>query len=219
MRKNIHKAVTTVATTRHGLALEILILFALPLFLVKILPAIIHIRHLVLLFSLIYIYVLGRTGGLTARRMGLTLDRFLPACRRLVVPTFILMASTTIFGVYQQSAFVIPAFTAQIRLVPLWAAVTGYVLFSVPLQELIFRAFYLPRLELLTSNRTFLITVSALLFMIAHLPFQNLFLVIATGILGVVWADSFIRYRSLPAIMLSHALIGSVMWLTIYRIF
>ncbi|PJC81386.1 hypothetical protein CO007_04960 [Candidatus Roizmanbacteria bacterium CG_4_8_14_3_um_filter_36_10] len=54
----------------------------------------------------------------------------------------------------------------------LFSAMT-YVFISVPLQEFIYRGFYISRLELVSQNKTFLKLYSAVIFMLIHTAFDN----------------------------------------------
>ena len=94
--------------------------------------------------------------------------------------------------------------------VPFWAIVAGYVFLSVPIQELIFRGFLIPRIELVTKNPAIAIIFSALIFASAHLFFRSATLVVATFIGGIFWGYLFVKYRNLWPIQLSHAVLGLV---------
>ena len=218
MRDQIKKAAITVASTHHGLAAEITLLFVLPLFLVKVFPVIVHLRHLVMLLSLTYIFLLVRTSRLSRAAMGLTFVNTWPASLALIAPSLVVMIFTLTVSQLEPSVLMIPALVKEQAHLPLWAAVLGYTLISVPLQEIIFRAFYLPRLELITSNKYFLILFSASLFALMHIPLGNWMLVVTTAYLGIIWADNFLKFRNLPAIMLSHSVVGTFLWIISYAI-
>lgn len=219
MKERIKQATGVVATTYHGLVLELVLLMALPLFVIRFFPLLIHLRHIVLTIGLIYAYLLFRTNYVGLDKMGFTLQNTKKATRALALPTIFSMVFIYFVARLAPTLMVIPTIINEMPHIPLYLSLFGYVLMSVPLQEIIFRAFYLPRLELVTQNRFFLITYSATLFSLIHLPLGNEILVVGSAILGIFWADNFLKYRNLPAIMLSHALTGAFLWITMYQVF
>ena len=83
-----------------------------------------------------------------------------------------------------------------------------YIMISVPLQEIIFRGFYITRLEFVSKNELFLKLWSAIVFAAIHIPFGNWYLVGISFLYGIWTAGVFIKFRNLYAIMAAHALMG-----------
>ena len=90
-------------------------------------------------------------------------------------------------------------------------AIIIYAAISAPLQELIFRGFYLSRLELVLRNKTYLIWYSAIVFAVIHISLGNWRITIASLLMSLVYANNFLKYRNVLAISISHTVLGSLM--------
>jgi hypothetical protein len=73
-------------------------------------------------------------------------------------------------------------------------------------EELIFRGYLLPRLEILFKNKWAAIIISALLFGLAHVGFGDLNRMLGPFIIGIVFAIYYSRYRSLSVLIICHFL-------------
>lgn len=74
-------------------------------------------------------------------------------------------------------------------------------------EELIFRGYLLPRLEVLLKNKWWAIIISALLFGIAHGGYGDLNRMLMPFIIGIIFALYYFRYRSLTVLIICHFLI------------
>ncbi len=74
-------------------------------------------------------------------------------------------------------------------------------------EELIFRGYLLPRLEVLLKNKWVAIIISALLFGIAHGGYGDLNRMLIPFIIGIIFAFYYFRYRSLTVLIICHFLI------------
>ncbi len=83
--------------------------------------------------------------------------------------------------------------------------VTGYILWTT-YQQFLLQDYFMPRALRLLSSEAAGITVTAVLFALAHLP--NLALTAATLVWGAVSCLLFRRYRSLYALGLAQGLLG-----------
>lgn len=90
--------------------------------------------------------------------------------------------------------------------------IIGYVTWSV-VQEFLIQVFVLARLMRLLKRRSLAITVTALLFAIAHLP--NPILIWLTLIWGFVACPLFLRYRNLYTLGLAHGILGLCVAVTV----
>ncbi|KKU88952.1 MAG: hypothetical protein UY18_C0006G0014 [Microgenomates group bacterium GW2011_GWF2_47_9] len=215
----LKSASISVVTKRSGLTMETILLFVLPLAILRYFPQIIHFRHLVMASGLAYVLLIARALHMTREEMGLTTQGFTAALLPLLIPTSLVLIFSAYIAARHPAEFIFPAMLEESRHLSMSTAIFLYVTLSVPLQEVLFRAFYIPRLEQITDNRLFLITFSALIFMLVHIPLGNLLMVLTTGLMGIIWADNFLRFRSLPAIMVSHALLGSFLIYLLYAMF
>lgn len=208
VKQRVKTTTLAVTTSRTGLLSEFVILLVLPLMLFRYYPAVMSARHAVLFSGLAYVYLVYRAAKFTRLELGLTLTNTLPALYALIAPSALVLLVSTLLLTSDRSLIAIYPFVRDINYYGFVPSVLAYAFFSVPLQELIFRGFYLSRLERLSTNRFFLLTYSAFVFMLIHVLFDSFLLFLITGVMGVVWADNFLRYRSLPAIIISHATLG-----------
>lgn len=92
-----------------------------------------------------------------------------------------------------------------------------YPLLSVPLQEIIFRWFYIGRLKLLDIDRWQLTLMTALVFGFVHLPFGRPTMFIGTFLLGLWWNWIYLKTNNLWYSLISHTLLGNTLiYLAIY---
>ncbi len=89
--------------------------------------------------------------------------------------------------------------------VPAWFHVAAYTVWAFE-QEFILQFYFLARLLKILPGRTAAILAAAVLFSVAHLP--NPLLTVVTLAWGAIACALFLRYRSLYAIALSHAILG-----------
>lgn len=74
-------------------------------------------------------------------------------------------------------------------------------------EELIFRGFMLPRINLLVKNPTVSIILSSLLFGLAHIRYFDLNQILVPIGIGLVFAIFYYRYRCLTVLIICHFLI------------
>ncbi|MWB96431.1 CPBP family intramembrane metalloprotease [Flavobacterium sp. GA093] len=73
-------------------------------------------------------------------------------------------------------------------------------------EELIFRGYLLPRLELLFKNRTLAIILSSILFGLLHFGYGTLFNIVGPIVIGLVFALQYEKYRNIKIVILCHFL-------------
>lgn len=94
----------------------------------------------------------------------------------------------------------------------LWLMILlAYPIFSVYIQELVFRGLFFERYRELLNER-WLLLLSAVLFGWAHIIFRNPYAVLLTLIGGWLFADTYRQTRSLRLVCLEHALYGNLMF-------
>jgi membrane protease YdiL (CAAX protease family) len=84
-------------------------------------------------------------------------------------------------------------------------------------EELIFRGYLVPRLELLFKNKYMPVIVSSLMFGLIHSRYQSYTEVIFATLFGVVFAIHYQLYRNIKILILTHACIDLVSFL-IFRL-
>lgn len=92
----------------------------------------------------------------------------------------------------------------------LWVLIfVFYPVWSAYPQELIYRAFFFHRYGSLFPDSRWLIAVNAILFSFLHIIFNNLVAVIATFFVGLLFAYTYQKSKSLLAVFVEHALYGN----------
>lgn len=93
----------------------------------------------------------------------------------------------------------------------LWAMVMVlYPVLSVVPQEILFRTYFIKRYAPLFHARV--LSVSAIAFGYAHLPFRNWIAIVFCLCGGLMFADTYRKYRSLALVCLEHALYGCLIF-------
>ena len=80
-------------------------------------------------------------------------------------------------------------------------------------EELIFRAYLVPRLEILFKNKSAAVVVSALMFSLAHYHYFSISETIFTFCIGVVIAIYYQWYRNVKVLIFTHAAIDFISFL------
>jgi len=105
--------------------------------------------------------------------------------------------------------FPVQAFGLLRRQPYVWLLIVAlYPLLSVPPQELVFRTFFLHRYGALLGSDPARILASAVAFGLAHLCLWNELAVGLSTLGGLMFASTYLRTRSLPAVVWEHALYG-----------
>lgn len=193
------------------LAIETFYLIIFPLLLIYREPELIHWRLPVMLASLIYVFLVMKITKLSLKNVGFAKTNFLPATKDLILFTLIGIASLLIGRLFDSSIWYTKAIMDEVSRDSVLVAIIIYAAISAPLQELIFRGFYLSRLELVLRNKTYLIWYSAIVFAVIHIPLGNWRITIASLLMSLVYANNFLKYRNVLAISISHTVLGSLM--------
>jgi uncharacterized protein len=95
----------------------------------------------------------------------------------------------------------------------LWVAImVFYPLWSALPQELIFRVFYFHRYEKLFPNFNVMMLLNAILFAFMHIIFNNWIALAGGFIVGIFWAQTYLRSQSLLTVSAEHALYGNFIY-------
>jgi hypothetical protein len=191
------------------LTLETLSLILLPLILIQFKPELIHYRKWLLIASFVYVFYIICAQKIGFRELGLTFKNFFPALRSILLPTFFVLAAMflAIPVGWDSKYFFIKEMVDEITAKPLSLNYFYAIATSAPIQEIIFRGFYISRLEFISKNKLFIVAWSSIVFALVHTPFENKLFALFTLILGVIYADNFLKYRNIFAIIISHALL------------
>jgi membrane protease YdiL (CAAX protease family) len=80
-------------------------------------------------------------------------------------------------------------------------------------EELIFRGYLVPRLELIFKNKYMPVIISALMFGFVHFRYHSYSEVIFASLFGVVFAIHYQWYRNIKILIVSHAIVDLVSFL------
>ncbi|WP_194140249.1 CPBP family intramembrane glutamic endopeptidase [Flavobacterium hungaricum] len=73
-------------------------------------------------------------------------------------------------------------------------------------EELIFRGYLLPRLEIVLKNKISAIVLSSILFGLMHIGYGTLLHIIGPTVIGLVFAFQYEKYRNIKILILCHFL-------------
>jgi xanthosine utilization system XapX-like protein len=139
----------------------------------------------------------------TLRDLGFRADNFIPACRKVLLPTVIAVLLMILTAwLMKQSTF-----TGNLRprflLLPLWALFQQYTL----------QGFINRRAQLALGQGLGSVALVGVVFSLIHLP--NPLLAILTFLAGIFWASVYQQVPNLFAIALSHSVASFVLAFTI----
>lgn len=199
------------------LLFETISLIVLPIVIFWFKPELLRYRIQILIGGFIYILYLFIIARLTFYQIGLTTSNFKAGLKSILPLTIIVFAVLMASIPYKyDSRFLFIEVLTQEALGKY--SLSSFILnlfISSSLQEIIFRGFYITRLELVTKNKFFLVFMTSLIFSLVHTPFKNNFFTAGTFILGVAYSLNFLKYRNIYSIIISHAIILSGLTLTI----
>lgn len=193
---------------------EFVLFFIVTNALIQLTPKIFLYRNWVFLFGIFYILVTFKVLSLNPKEMGLTLENLRPALKWLIIPTIITVIVLLMTHMLNENIFRLELVMDDYQGRSLGGIIyefAFYNLISVPMQELMFRGYYIPRLERVSNNKYFVIIAASITFMLIHYAFDNPFFMIGSLFLGFVYNYNFLKYRNLFALILSHAIIGTVL--------
>lgn len=125
---------------------------------------------------------------------------------RLLITGVILLGLTLLFT--PNRLFVLPKTNPRLWVMimvfyPIWSAFT---------QELIYRPFFFFRYKPLFKSKTLLAVTNGLLFGFLHIIFKNWIAVIGSSIIGIVWALTYTKHRSLLVVAIEHSVVGGMLY-------
>ncbi len=126
---------------------------------------------------------------------------------KIVAPRFFVIAIFSTLYIYYFRR--INFFEMPLNNPKLWLLILIiYSLFSVILQEYVYRAFYFHRFEKLFNKKAYFIIVNAIVFSLAHSFLKNWVILIFTFVGGVLFALTYFKTRSILLVCIEHALYG-----------
>jgi membrane protease YdiL (CAAX protease family) len=77
-------------------------------------------------------------------------------------------------------------------------------------EELIFRGYLVPRLELLFKNKFMPVIISAFMFAVMHYKYRSMSELIFTFAFGILFATHYQKYRNIKILMITHAAVDLI---------
>lgn len=199
-------------TKSVGLFIEIVVALGLPIYLMGANEFILAARPILLGIGGIYAGLLLSRSHATHRDIGLTRDRLLPALRSLIVPSLVTVATVLFIMSLTPPATRLWMIGSDPLSVPeLSNRLIFYIFGSSPVQELIFRGYLTYRLEQVFSRKIWIVFISTLIFILAHVPFKSPILLLVAAMLGVYYILNYLKYKNLFAVAISHGFVGSIL--------
>lgn len=194
------------------LSLEILTVLGLPIYLMGSNQFILAARPIVLLIGGVYAGLLLWRNRATHRDIGLTRSKLLPSLRSLVIPSLVTVATIIfILSISPTPTRLWLIGTDPLTVPQLTTRLIFYMFGSSPVQELIFRGYLTYRLQQVFPRKFWIVLVSTLIFIAAHIPFKSPIMLIVAAMLGVYYILNYLRYKNLFAVTISHAFVGSIL--------
>lgn len=174
-----------------------------------------QIRIFIYIFSFFYLVFILKLISFSQKQLGLTKKSFLSSLKSITPVVILFLLLLPLVRIFCPSLFDLSLQYDSIRSILLRGFY--YSIISVPVQELIFRAYVINRLEQFSLNRHFLIVVSSLIFALAHWPFGSTPMVLGTFVLGIFLSVNFLKYRNIFTPMIVHSLAGLALMLCILK--
>lgn len=194
------------------LLLEIIFALGLPIYLMGTNEFILAARPILMGVGAVYVLLVLWYNQATHRDIGVTRSKLMPSLRSLVFPSLVTIATIIfILGIVPTETRLWLIGTDPLAVPQLSTRLIFYVLASSPIQELIFRGYLTYRLRQVFTSQVWIIFVSTLIFMAAHLPFKSPIMLIVAALLGVYYILNYLKYKNIFAVTLSHAVVGSIL--------
>jgi len=115
-----------------------------------------------------------------------------------------------LFGVHDNKIILLKMI--QLMNKSIWLAIFGAITAGIT-EELIFRGFILPRLQIAFNSAAAAIMLSSLMFSSLHYTYHSLRELIATFLIGLMFAIHYQKYRNIKIIVIAHFIIDMIAFL------
>jgi hypothetical protein len=192
------------------LFLEIIILLILPISAMTVHEDIYALRHLYALTVTIYFLIFKHHIQLPSFQ---TMFSIPPRKVILKVIGISLFTTTLLFLLHHQNHKLIDDMVMALVIHPhlKFLGLIAYPLISVPIQEILFRWFFLYYTKSQINQLSIVIILNAAVFSLAHLPFLSPLMLLGTFCLGLWWSHLTLKHHSLIPSLISHAIIGTTL--------
>lgn len=198
-------------SSRLAFALELIFLYLLPFTLIWIYPPLLAYRHILFVLGVLYLLLRFLTHHLPIATWGWGRVGFFGGAVPLLLTSLILPLLTLLILKPLPAGLARQIIGDDLLGSPLYLRLPLYILFSVPIQELIFRGYATWRLQQLSLGQLPIIAITSFLFIAAHLPFRSPLMLAIVAIIGPLYSWVYVRHHNLWSIMLAHATVGSLL--------
>lgn len=141
-----------------------------------------------------------------AFRLGYDTETIIPFFKTVLLRFVVIGISLTAFTyLFYRSMF----FGVLINNPKLWLFILFvYSLFSVTLQELVYRTFFFERYATIFKKTSLMILVNGLVFSLGHIFFKNEVVLVLTFVGGILFALTYLKTKSTLLVCIEHTLYG-----------
>ncbi|MBP9702923.1 CPBP family intramembrane metalloprotease [Candidatus Woesebacteria bacterium] len=191
--------------------LEIFILYFVPIFGMGYNPSLLGYRPYLFLLGGIYVLWRGISRHVTLSDWGITTKAWHYGWTHLVSTTILLPLVAFLLLYFSSPELQVWLIGFDMLSVSLPMRLILYTFVSVPIQEFIFRSYLTWRMDQLGYNTKLNIAVSSLLFVAGHIPFRSPIMLGVVIVIGYVYSRLYVHHRNIFPILISHALVGSLL--------
>ena len=186
-------------------------LYFVPVFGMGYNPTLLGYRPYLFLLGGIYVLWSGISRGVTLSDWGITTKGWHYGWTHLVSITFILPLIAFLLLSISPPELQVYLIGFDMLRVSVSMRLILYTFVSVPIQEFIFRSYLTWRMDQLGYSTKLNIAVSSLLFVVGHIPFRSPIMLAVVTIIGYAYSRLYVHHRNILPILLSHAVIGSLL--------
>lgn len=175
-------------------------------------PAFMSIRAYVMGVGAIYLYYVLKKHGVRLTDLGFTKLGFSMSLRELLIPSFLLiMIMYFLFNLIPPT--ILPSMVGYDPQVVgnIYVRILLYTIWSVPFQELLFRGYLFWKMNDLNMGQMKQFAIAFFVFVIVHIAFRSPLMMFISIYMGLLYVSNFLRYKNIYPIMISHAVVGSVL--------
>ena len=156
-------------------------------------------RFYMLTFISIVLFIVGRLMGYSASDLGIKKGEWRKSLRDVMPIT---LGLVVICLVYYFAGY------SRLDNTVSFGFLLFYIFISSPVQEFIYRGFSTKLFQELTSKKWIVIVLSSVLYSYVHVIYTDIFTVLATFVIGIIWHYIYMKTTNIIGVSLSHAVLG-----------
>ncbi len=159
-------------------------------------------RFYLLVLAAVAIFAIAQLYRLSALELGFTKQHLRTSLKAIALPTLASALLMLIYYFIQGPRIDNSAYQ--------WTFYLFFVSVSSPVQEFLYRGFLFSIFSRAKLDIWLQIILSTLLYSFVHLIYQDVFTLLFTFIIGMLWGCHYVKYRNLYSIIISHSLLGVI---------